>query len=110
MSLPASKMKLIYDPWMIRSRSFDEICRFAAEMGYAGIELSPRDDVLPLFVLPRADSESISSLKRALKTDSLELASMWTVYRWAEPNHPEACEVAVRYFKRFLEVAQELGC
>ena len=110
MSWPPRAMKLIYDPWMIRSRSFNDICRFAAEMDYAGIELSPRDDFLPLFDRPVADSESISSLKRAIKTYSIELVSVWTVYRWAEPNDPDAREMARRYFRRFVEIAEELGC
>jgi len=95
---------------MIRNRSFDEICRFAAETGYAGIELSPRDDFLPLFGQPVADSARISCLKRALRAHSVELSSLWTVYRWAETNDAVGSDVAVRYFKRFLEIAQELGC
>jgi myo-inositol catabolism protein IolH len=104
------KMKLVYDPWMIRDRSFEEICRFAAEAGYSGIELSPRDDFLPLFVRPVADSESIARLKRALTEHRIELSSVWTVYRWADPTDVAAGEAAVQYFKRFVEVAQELGC
>jgi len=95
---------------MIRNRSFEEICRFAAETGYAGIELSPRDDFLPLFAEPVANSESIWRLRKALSENSIDLSSIWTVYRWAEPKDVAACDVAVHYFHRFLEVAQELGC
>jgi myo-inositol catabolism protein IolH len=103
-------MKLAYDPWMIRNRSFDEVCAFAREFGYEGIELSPRDDFLPLLEKPKAASSSIAALQAALSSNSIELVSIWTVYRWAEPSDPAACEVAIKYFRRFIEVAGELGC
>lgn len=103
-------MKIAFDPWMIRDRSLTDVCRFAAEMGYQWIELSPRDDFLPLFLGPRANRENIGELKRALQEYNIGLASMWTVYRWSEPNDSDAREAAVRYWKRAIQVAVELEC
>lgn len=103
-------MQIAYDPWMIHDRSLAEICRFAAEIGYQWLELSPRDDFLPLFHGPCAGRERIAELKKALSDYQVGLASMWTVYRWAEPDDRDACEAAVRYFDRFIAIAAELGC
>jgi myo-inositol catabolism protein IolH len=103
-------MKIALDPWMIRDRSLTDVCRFAADAEYEWIELSPRDDFLPLFVGPRANRENIAELKKALKDYKLGLASLWTVYRWAEPGNADARETAVRYWKRAIEVAKELEC
>lgn len=103
-------MRIAYDPWMIRQRSLADVCRFAAEIGYEWLELSPRDDFLPLFAGPRAGKERIAELKKALQYHGIGLASMWTVYRWAEPNDSAACETAVRYMKQFIEIAAALEC
>src|SRR5262249_8814031 len=104
------KMKITLDPWMIRDRSLTGVCRFAAEIGYQWIELSPRDDFLPLYCAPRANRGSIAELKRCLSDYKLGLASIWTVYRWSEPNDPEAVRTAIAYWKEAIEIAGELGC
>ena len=95
---------------MIRDRSFDQVCQFASEKGYEGIELSPRDEFLPLFEPPPATGVQIADLKRSLRNHAIELASMWTVYRWAEPDDPETCDTAVERFRRFIEIAVEFEC
>ena len=48
-------MKIALDPYMLRDRSFAEVCRIAADIGYDSIELSPRPDFIPFFNHPRAD-------------------------------------------------------
>jgi myo-inositol catabolism protein IolH len=103
-------MKIALDPWMIRDRSLTDVCRFVAEIGYQWIELSPRDDFLPLYSAPRANRGSIAELKRGLSDFNLGLASVWTVYRWSEPNDPEAVRTAIAYWKEAIEIAGELGC
>lgn len=103
-------MTFVYDPWMIRDRTFDEVCRFASEKGYDAIELSPRDDFIPLFEPPPATGDQIAELKRSLRSHEVDLVSLWTVYRWAEPDDPEACGAAVERFRRFIEIAVELEC
>ena len=103
-------MQIALDPWMIRDRSLSEVCRFAAETGHQWIELSPRDDFLPLFIGPRTNRENIAELKRSLRNYNVGLASMWTVYRWSEPDNPEARAAAVNYWEKAIQVAVELGC
>lgn len=103
-------MKIALDPWMIRNRSWDQVCGFAADTGYEWLELSPRDDFIPLFVGPRANQHSIGDLRRALRAHGVSLASIWTVYRWSEPRDRDAREAAIRYWKRFVQVAADLGC
>ncbi len=103
-------MKLALDPWMIRDRSLTDICRFASETGYAWIELSPRDDFLPLLTQPRAGSEAVTELQEALARFHLGLASMWTVYRWSEPRDTAARKAAVGFWKQTIETAARLGC
>src|SRR3990172_7825073 len=103
-------MKVALDPWMVRNRSLDRVCQFAAETGYQWIELSPREDFLPLYVAPRANAERIAELKQSLHRHGIGLASLWTVYRWSEPNDLEAREMAVHYWKRAIQIAVELEC
>src|SRR6476646_5732140 len=103
-------MQIALDPWMVRGRSLDQVCQFAAESGYQWIELSPREDFLPLYVAPRANRECVMELKRSLQRHSIELASLWTVYRWSEPIDLKAREMAVRYWERAIQIAVELDC
>lgn len=100
---------LALDPWMIRDRSFDEVCAFAAAHGYAALEFSPREDFAPLFSSPRAGRQTIRKLKSALATHGVRLASMWSVYRWADGDEGVR-QSAVRYFKEFVELAGEMEC
>lgn len=102
-------MKIAIDPFMVRNRGFDGICRFAAENGYRHIELSIREDFVPLFQAPRAGAASIKELRKALADNDVGLANLWTVYRWAEPDDEAAHDAAIRYFERFLQIAGELG-
>jgi len=103
-------MKIALDPWMIRDRSLTEVCRFAADLGYHWIELSPRYDFLPLFVSPQASRENIAELKRALANFNVGLASMWTVYHWSDPRNRKEQKAAVGYWKEAIQIAVELGC
>lgn len=102
-------MKLAIDPWMIRDRSFDAVCGFAAEHGYRFLEFSPRDDVAPLFLSPRAGKQTVSELKATLKNHGIGISSMWSVYRWADGDETVR-QTAVRYFKEFVELACEMEC
>lgn len=103
-------MKIALDPWMVRNRSWELVCQMAAEAGYQWIELSPREDFLPLYVAPQANPERIAALKKALRHHDLGLASLWTVYQWSEPNNSETRELAVQHWKRVIQIAVELGC
>lgn len=102
-------MKIALDPYMHRRLSLREVTHLAAELGYSHIEMSPRSDLLPFFVHPRADSDRIRDLKEGLKETGVSLASLLPLYRWSSPNEEER-HAAVRYWKRAIEIAVELEC
>ena len=56
----------------------------------SNLELSPREDFLPVRVEPRVTPRQISALTESLRAAGLELASLWTVYRWADPHDAQA--------------------
>src|SRR6185436_15632747 len=62
----------------------------------------------PFFVHPRADTQRISEFKRALADAGVEVATILPLYRWAGPDEDER-QNAVRYWKRAIEIAVELG-
>ena len=102
-------MKIALDPHMIRHLSLADMVATTARLGYRSIELSPRADFFPFFVHPRADKERVRELKKALHDNDVELASLLPLYRWSSIRDEER-RAAVRYWKRAIEVAVELGC
>lgn len=102
-------MQIALDPYMLRRAALPDIVRITATLGYDAIELSPRPDFLPFFVAPRANSESIGGLKRALREHRIALASLLPLYRWSSPDEAER-RAAVRYWKRAIEIAVALDC
>src|SRR5262245_23655140 len=102
-------MKLALDPYMLRTVPLGDLPALVAELGYRYLELSPREDFLPFFVHPRADRASIAALRTAASSAGVEIASILPLYRWSSPNEDER-QAAVRYWKRAIEVAVELGC
>lgn len=102
-------MQIALDPYMLRRLDLPEVVRIAASMGYDAIELSPRPDLLPFFIAPRADRETVAALRRALRTHGIALASMLPLYRWSSVDETER-KAAVRYWKRAIEIAVALEC
>lgn len=101
-------MKIALDPYMFRSTPLAELPGLVADLGYAFIELSPREDFIPFFVHPRADRSTIASFKSALGAAGVEVSSILPLYRWSGPDEDER-RAAVRYWKRAIEIAVELG-
>jgi myo-inositol catabolism protein IolH len=101
-------MKIALDPYMFRATPLAELPRLVADLGYKYIELSPREDFLPFFLHPRADRASIAAFKEALAGAGVEVASLLPLYRWSGPDEDER-QAAVRYWKRAIEIAIELG-
>jgi myo-inositol catabolism protein IolH len=101
--------RIALDPYMLRGLSFEEVCRTAAEIGYRFLELSPRDDMLPFFVHPRADLETVRQARQTLIATGMEVASVLPLYRWSSPDEDER-QAAVRYWKRAIALTVELGC
>jgi myo-inositol catabolism protein IolH len=102
-------MKIALDPYMLRDLPFAEVCRTAADIGYGYLELSPRTDFIPFFDHPRADRGRVAEFKAALRETGVELSSVLPLYRWSSPDEDER-QAAVRYWKRAIELAVELGC
>jgi myo-inositol catabolism protein IolH len=102
-------MKIALDPYMLRERTFAEVCRIAADIGYDSIELSPRPDFIPFFVHPRADRAKVTEIRTALRDTGIELASILPLYRWSSPDEAERL-AAVGYWKRAIQLAADLGC
>lgn len=102
-------MQLAVDPYMLRKTPLLELPALVAELGYQHIELSPREDFLPFFVHPRAGREQIAAFKRELAAAGVEIASVLPLYKWSGPDEDER-QAAVRYWKRAIQVAVDLGC
>ncbi|WP_188197409.1 sugar phosphate isomerase/epimerase family protein [Nonomuraea sp. SYSU D8015] len=102
-------MKIALDPYMLRRTPLLELPGIVAELGYEYIELSPREDFLPFFLHPRADRDTVAAFRSALDAAGVKLASVLPLYRWAGPDEEER-QAAVRYWKRAIEIAVELGC
>jgi myo-inositol catabolism protein IolH len=51
----------------------------------------------------------VASLRAALRSAGVEVASVLPLYRWSSPDEAER-EAAVRYWKRAIEITVELGC
>jgi myo-inositol catabolism protein IolH len=102
-------VKIALDPYMLRERPLGDVCAIAADVGYEYLELSPREDFIPFFVHPRVDRGRVEELRSALRSSGLQLASILPLYRWSSPDEDER-QAAVRYWRRAIEIAVELGC
>ncbi|MBU6496593.1 MAG: sugar phosphate isomerase/epimerase [Acidobacteria bacterium] len=102
-------MKLALDPYMFRTTPLLELPAVVADMGYHYIELSPREDFIPFFLHPRVDTARLTSFRRALSANDVEISSVLPLFRWSGPDEDER-QAAVRYWKRAIEVTAELGC
>ena len=101
-------MKIALDPYMFRTTPLTELPGLVADLGYEHIELSPRDDFIPFFKHPRVDRQTIAAFKKALTGAGVQVSSLLPLFRWAGPNENERL-AAVRYWKRSIEIAVELG-
>jgi myo-inositol catabolism protein IolH len=102
-------MKLVLDPYMLRSVPLLELPGVVAELGYEYIELSPREDFMPFFLHPRADDATVRAFRKALDGAGVKVASNLPLYRWSGPDEDER-QAAVRYWKRAIEITVDLGC
>jgi len=102
-------MQIALDPYMLRRTPLTELPAVVAGLGYEHIELSPRDDFLPFFTHPRADRDTVASLKRALRAAGVSVSSVLPLYRWSGPEEEQRA-AAVRYWKRAIEITVDLGC
>jgi myo-inositol catabolism protein IolH len=102
-------MKVLLDPYMLRSTPLLELPGVVADLGYEYIELSPREDFTPFFLHPRAGTDTVKKFKTALIAAGVQVAAHLPLYRWSGPDEEER-QAAVRYWKRAIELTVELDC
>ncbi|ORC15993.1 MULTISPECIES: sugar phosphate isomerase/epimerase family protein [Rothia] len=102
-------MKIALDPTPFHhTHSLLEFPRVAKEMGFDYLQMTPHKDFIPFFNHPKADDDLVQKLAKAAKDADVEIASLLPVLRWSSPD-PDAREAAVRYWKRVLHIAVDLG-
>ncbi|MFF7979944.1 sugar phosphate isomerase/epimerase family protein [Streptomyces sp. NPDC007901] len=79
-----------------------------AELGYGWIELSPREDFIPFFRHPRVDDATVAKFRKALDAAGVGISSILPLFRWSGPDE-DARQAAVRYWKRSIQIAADLG-
>ena len=102
-------MKIALDPYMFRSTPLLELPALVADLGFEYIELSPREDFMPFFLMPRCDNSTVKAFKKALDRAGVSVSSNLPLYRWAGPDEDER-RAAVRYWKRAIEITVQLDC
>jgi myo-inositol catabolism protein IolH len=102
-------MKIALDPYMFRSTPLLELPGVVADLGFEHIELSPREDFMPFFLMPRCDDATVKAFKKALDGAGVSVAANLPLYRWSGPDEDER-QAAVRYWKRAIQISTMLGC
>nr|WP_198423587.1 sugar phosphate isomerase/epimerase family protein [Microlunatus antarcticus] len=85
-----------------------ELPDIAAGLGYAWIELSPKDDFIPFFRHPRIDDAGVRRLKKVAADAGVGFASIIPLNRWSGPDEGQR-QAAVRSWKRSIQIAVDLG-
>ena len=102
-------MKIALDPTPFHhSHDVLEFPRVAADLGYKYLQLTPHKDMIPFYNHPKADDELVARMNKACKDAGVEIASVLPVLRWSGPDE-DAREAAVRYWKRAIQIAVDLG-
>jgi myo-inositol catabolism protein IolH len=102
-------MKITLDPYMHRHTPLLELPALVADLGYEFIELSPREDFMPFFLMPRVDDATVKTFKKALDAAGVKIAANLPLYRWSGPDEDER-QAAVRYWKRAIQITTMLDC
>jgi len=102
-------MRIALDPYMHRRTPLLELPGLVADLGYEYVELSPREDFMPFFLMPRVDDARVRAFKRALDGAGVKVAANLPLYRWSGPDEDER-RAAVRYWKRAIEITVMLDC
>lgn len=104
-----SRVKIALDPTPFHhSHSLLELPRVVAELGYDWLQLTPHVDMIPFFNHPKADDALVAQFKKACADAGVGIASVLPVLRWSGPDE-DAREAAVRYWKRAVQIAVDLG-
>ncbi|MEX1124128.1 MAG: sugar phosphate isomerase/epimerase [Acidimicrobiia bacterium] len=102
-------MKISYNPYHIRATPLERVPDVVAAFGYSYIDLSPRDDFIPLYGHPRAGHAEIAGFRKALDDAGVELSAVYGLFKWASADEDERAG-ASRYMRRVIHIAEELSC
>ncbi|MGY1901098.1 sugar phosphate isomerase/epimerase family protein [Nocardia gipuzkoensis] len=72
------------------------------------LQLTPHKDFIPFFNHPKADDDLVRRFRQACADAGVGIASVLPVLRWSGPGE-DAREAAVRYWKRVIQIAVDLG-
>ena len=101
-------VKIALDPTPFHhSHGLLQFPEVAARVGFEWLQVTPHADLIPFFNHPKADDDLVQKFKKVAKDAGVGLASTLPVLRWSSPE-PDAREAAVRYFKRVLQITQDL--
>jgi myo-inositol catabolism protein IolH len=89
-------------------RPMAELAFIARDLGYTHVEISPREDFIPLFAHPRTDGSRVRSLAKALGRAGVGVSAVYGLFRWTSLDEDER-RAAVRYLRRTVDIAGELG-
>jgi myo-inositol catabolism protein IolH len=101
-------VKIALDPTPFHhTHSLLQFPEAAARAGFEWLQVTPHPDLIPFFNHPKADDALVAKFKKASADAGVGLASTLPVIRWSSPD-PDAREAAVRYFKRVLQITEQL--
>lgn len=102
-------MKIALDPTPFHhDHSLLELPRVVADLGFEWLQLTPHVDMIPFFGHPKADDALVTKFGDACRVAGVGIASILPVLRWSGPDE-DAREAAVRYWKRAVQIAVDLG-
>lgn len=102
-------MKISYNPYQIRFTPLDGLGTKTAGFGYRYMDLSPREDFIPLYCHPRASRQRIARLRRSLEASGVELTALYGLFKWSSADEHERAGGS-RYMRRTIEISAELEC
>lgn len=102
-------MKISYNPYQIRFTPLDRLGTKTAGFGYRYMDLSPREDFVPLYCHPRASRRRIARLRRSLEASGVELTALYGLFKWSSADEDERAGGS-RYMRRTIEISAELEC
>ncbi|EIW17502.1 sugar phosphate isomerase/epimerase family protein [Pelosinus fermentans] len=102
-------MKIAFDVDVLAKQlSINDMVHQVADWGYKYIEQSPHPRINPFYKHPKFSCECQAEYQKALKETGVEISSFIVVYRWSGPFE-EQRQMAVRNWKRMIEIAVDMG-
>ena len=102
-------MKIALDPYMLRDPAARAARGSSAELGYEYIELSPRRTSSRSSSTRAPTGATIAAFRRALDAAGVRARLGPAALPLVGPDEDER-QAAVRYWKRAIEIAVDLGC